>query len=38
MSNITHRVYPGGRHEMFNEIDRAEVEGELVAWLDAALR
>jgi alpha-beta hydrolase superfamily lysophospholipase len=31
---VTHRVYPGGRHEMFNETCREEVEGDLIAWLD----
>jgi alpha-beta hydrolase superfamily lysophospholipase len=33
LTNIKHRMYPEGRHEMFNEINRDEVEGELVAWL-----
>ena len=37
MTNIEHRIYPGGRHEMFNEICRDQVEDELVAWLDGAL-
>lgn len=37
MKNITHKVYPGGRHEMFNEINRDEVENDLVAWLDRTL-
>jgi alpha-beta hydrolase superfamily lysophospholipase len=27
-------VYPGGRHEIFNETNRDEVIGDLVAWLD----
>ncbi len=31
---IDHRVYPGGRHEMFNEIDRDQVVADLIAWLD----
>jgi alpha-beta hydrolase superfamily lysophospholipase len=31
---VTHRVYVGGRHEMFNETCRAAVEGDLIAWLD----
>jgi len=26
-------VYPGARHEVFNEINRAEVVADLVAWL-----
>lgn len=29
--------YPGGRHEMFNEINRDEVVQALVDWLDATL-
>jgi alpha-beta hydrolase superfamily lysophospholipase len=32
--NVTLKVYPGGRHEMLNEINRAEVVGDLKAWLD----
>jgi alpha-beta hydrolase superfamily lysophospholipase len=34
LGDIEHRVYPGGRHEMFNETNRDQVEAELVAWLD----
>jgi alpha-beta hydrolase superfamily lysophospholipase len=37
MSDVTHKFYPGGRHEMLNEVNRAEVQRDLVAWLDAAL-
>ncbi len=32
--NVTLKVYPGGRHEMLNEINRAEVVRDLQAWLD----
>ena len=32
---ITLRLYQKGRHEMLNEINREEVEADLVAWLDA---
>ena len=35
LRRIDHRVYPGGRHEMFNETNRDEVTAELIAWLDA---
>jgi alpha-beta hydrolase superfamily lysophospholipase len=28
------KVYPGGRHEMLNEINRNEVVADLIAWLD----
>ncbi len=31
---IEHRVYPGGRHEMFNETNRDEVTADLVGWLN----
>ena len=37
LRRIEHRIYPGGRHEMFNETCRDQVEAELVAWLDVAL-
>lgn len=28
------RIYPGGRHEMLAEINRGEVFGDILAWLD----
>jgi alpha-beta hydrolase superfamily lysophospholipase len=28
-------IYPGARHEVFNETNRAEVFADLVRWLDA---
>lgn len=31
---VTARLYPDGRHEMFNEINRDEVTGDLILWLD----
>jgi len=31
----TVKLYPGGRHEMFNETNRDEVLADLVGWLDA---
>jgi alpha-beta hydrolase superfamily lysophospholipase len=34
--DVTLKVYPGGRHEMLNETNRAEVVGDLLAWLEAA--
>jgi alpha-beta hydrolase superfamily lysophospholipase len=33
--NVMLKVYPGGRHEMLNETNRAEVVRDLKAWLDA---
>jgi alpha-beta hydrolase superfamily lysophospholipase len=35
--NVTLKVYPGGRHEMLNETNRAEVVGDLKAWLDRSV-
>jgi len=34
LTDITYRVYPEARHELFNETNRAEVEGDLLAWLE----
>lgn len=34
---VTLKVYPGGRHEMLNETNRAEVVGDLVTWLEGVL-
>ncbi|HEY3798215.1 MAG TPA: alpha/beta hydrolase [Caulobacteraceae bacterium] len=31
---VTLKVYPGGRHEMLNETNRAEVVADLQGWLD----
>lgn len=36
-SRVTHRLYPGGRHEMLNETNRDEVQRDVIAWLDATL-
>jgi alpha-beta hydrolase superfamily lysophospholipase len=34
LTDITLHTYPGARHEVFNETNRAEVVADLVAWLD----
>ena len=34
LRDVTVKLYPGGRHEMFNEINRTEVYQDLIAWLD----
>jgi alpha-beta hydrolase superfamily lysophospholipase len=34
LSDLTVKVYPGGRHEMLNETNRAEVVADLSAWLE----
>ena len=34
LERVSHRFYPDGRHEMFNETNRAEVVKDLLAWLD----
>lgn len=35
LSDVTAMVYPGARHEVFNETNKDEVIGDLIAWLDA---
>lgn len=35
LSDVTVQVYPGMRHEIFNEVGREGVLADLVAWLDA---
>jgi alpha-beta hydrolase superfamily lysophospholipase len=34
LSDLVVKVYPGGRHEMLNETNRAEVVADLTAWLE----
>ena len=35
LTDVTVRIYPGARHEVFNETNRAEVFADLLGWLDA---
>ncbi len=37
LHDVTCTLYPGARHEIFNETNREEVVSDLVAWLDAHL-
>ena len=37
LSAVSHKFYPGGRHEMFNETNRAEVVADLISWLDGVV-
>jgi len=34
---LTLKLYPGGRHEMLNELNRDEVERDLLAWIDSVV-
>jgi alpha-beta hydrolase superfamily lysophospholipase len=34
LTDVTLDVYPGARHEVYNEINRVEVVADLVAWLN----
>ena len=38
MKDVTVKLYEGGRHEMFNEINRDEVTADLIAWLDKKVK
>ncbi len=35
VTDVTVKVYPGARHEVFNEVNRDEVTGDVIAWLAA---
>ncbi|MGL5909344.1 MAG: lysophospholipase, partial [Phycicoccus sp.] len=37
LRDVTMTLYPGARHEIFNETNRDEVTADLLAWLDAHL-
>jgi alpha-beta hydrolase superfamily lysophospholipase len=34
MVDVTAHLYPGARHEVFNEINREGVTDDLIVWLD----
>jgi alpha-beta hydrolase superfamily lysophospholipase len=38
ISNISHHFYPGGRHEMLNEINSKEVRTNLLLWISSVLQ
>jgi alpha-beta hydrolase superfamily lysophospholipase len=38
LTKVEVKVYPGGRHEMLNETNRAEVVADLSGWLEATAR
>jgi alpha-beta hydrolase superfamily lysophospholipase len=35
--DLSHDFYPGGRHEMLNEINRGEVRAHLLWWISRVL-
>lgn len=37
LTHVSHRFYPGARHELFNETNRNEVTADLLAWLERVL-
>lgn len=34
LDQVDYQLYPGGRHELFNETNRDEVTADLIGWLD----
>ncbi|MBE2249619.1 MAG: alpha/beta hydrolase [Myxococcus sp.] len=38
LTDVTHRFYPGARHELLNETNRDEVHQDLLAWLAPRLK
>lgn len=37
LTRLTSRIYPDGRHEMLNDINRDEVTADLIAWLEGVV-
>ena len=37
LKRVDYHIYPGGRHEMLNETNRAEVVQDVLSWLDSVL-
>jgi alpha-beta hydrolase superfamily lysophospholipase len=37
VADVTFTSYPGGRHELFNEINRDEVTADVLEWLDRTI-
>jgi alpha-beta hydrolase superfamily lysophospholipase len=37
LSQVTARVYPGGRHELFNDVMRDQVLSDVIGWIGAVL-
>jgi len=38
VTGVTEKYYRDGRHEMFNEVNRAEVYNDLLAWIRGAIK
>jgi len=38
MKDVTMKLYPEGRHEMLNEINRTEVYADVLGWLESKMR
>jgi alpha-beta hydrolase superfamily lysophospholipase len=38
VASVFHEFYPGGRHEMFHELNRREVFTDLLVWIAGILR
>ena len=34
MNDVSYKLYPEGRHEMLNEINKDEVIEDIIVWLD----
>jgi alpha-beta hydrolase superfamily lysophospholipase len=35
---VTIRLYPGGRHEMLNEINKEDVKKDILDWINEKLK
>ena len=37
MKDVSIKLYPGGRHEMLNEINKDEVYADILSWMEQRL-
>ena len=37
LHDVTKKLYPGGRHEMLNEVNREEVMQDILNWLESRI-
>jgi alpha-beta hydrolase superfamily lysophospholipase len=38
LQDVTMRLYAEGRHEMLNELNKAEVMNDILAWVEAKIK
>ena len=38
IKHLVYKIYPGGRHEMFNKVNREEVLAAMLGWLQVQIQ